>query len=86
DVEDRRTTDAPPSHAEALRQLRSALDEILIPVYIDDAIEEISEGGDGLFVLHTVQHGDGRDAPPTYFRVAIFRDGNLVLETEHGSL
>ncbi|WP_103030486.1 hypothetical protein [Salinibacter altiplanensis] len=86
DVEDRRTAEAPSSHADVLDQLRSALDEILIPVYIDDAIEEVSEGNDDVFVLHTVQHDDGRGAPPTYFRVAIFRDGDLVLETEHGSL
>ncbi|WP_263840418.1 hypothetical protein [Salinibacter sp.] len=86
DVEDRRAPDAPPAHADALDQLRSALDEIMIPVYIDDAIEELGEPLDGLLVLHTVQHDDGRDAPPTYFRAAIFEDGNLVLETEHGTL
>lgn len=86
DVEDRRAPDAPPAHADALEQLRSALDEILVPVYIDDALEEIGDAIDGLLVLHTVQHDDGRDAPPTYFRVAIFEAGNLVLETEHGTL
>ncbi|WP_263788632.1 hypothetical protein [Salinibacter grassmerensis] len=86
DVEDRRSPDAPQAHADALDQLRSALDEILIPVYIDDAIEELDNTVDGLLVLHTVQHDDGRDAPPTYFRAALFRDGHLVLETEHGAL
>jgi hypothetical protein len=67
-------------------QLRSALDEILIPVYIDDAIEEMSETVDGLLVIHTVQHDDGRDAPHTYFRTAVFQDGDLLLEAEDGAL
>ncbi|WP_263808057.1 hypothetical protein [Salinibacter sp.] len=86
DVEDRRAPDAPPAQADALDQLRSALDEILVPVYIDDALEEIGDTLDGLLVLHTVQHDDGRAAPPTYVRVAIIQDGDLVLETEHGAL
>jgi hypothetical protein len=86
DVEDRRSPDAPSSHADAVDQLRSALDEILIPVYIDDAIEEMSETVDGLLVIHTVQHDDGRDAPHTYFRTAVFQDGDLLLEAEDGAL
>jgi len=86
DLEDRRTTDAPSSHANALDQLRSALNEIMIPVYIDDAIEEMSETVDGLLALHTVQHDDGRDAPFTYFRTAVFQNGELLLEEEFGTL
>lgn len=86
DLEDRRSTDAPSSHAKALDQLRSALDEIMIPVYIDDAIEDISETVDGFVALHTVQHDNGRDAPHTYFRTAIFQDGGLLLEEESGTL
>lgn len=86
DVEDRRGADSRSSHAEGVAQLRSALDEILIPVYIDDAIEEVSETVDGPVVIHTVQHENGRDAPPTYFRTAAFQDGELLLETEHGTL
>lgn len=86
DLEDRRSTDAPSSHAEALDQLRSALDEIMIPVYIDDAVEKMSETVDGLIALHTVQHDDGRDAPHTYFRIAGFEDGDLLFEEESGTL
>lgn len=86
DLEDRRSAKAPSSHADALDQLRSALDEILIPVYIDDAIEEISETVDGLIALHTVQHDEGRDAPYTYFRTSIFQGGELRLEQEFGAL
>ena len=86
DLEDRRSPDAPSSHADALDQLRSALDEIMIPVYIDDAIEEISETLDGLIALHTVQHDDGRDAPSTYFRTSVFQDGELLFEQESGTL
>ena len=86
DLEDRRSADAPSSHAEALDQLRSALDEIMIPVYIDDAVEKMSETVDGLIALHTVQHDDGRDAPHTYFRIAVFEDGDLLFEEEAGTL
>lgn len=86
DLEDRRSPTAPPSLADAVSQMRSALDEILIPVYIDDAIEEISETIDGLVALHTVQHDDGREAPYTYFRTSIFQEGTLLLEEEHGSI
>jgi hypothetical protein len=86
DVEDRRSSDAPSSYADAVERLRSALEEILIPVYIDDAIEEMSETVDGLLVIHTVQHDDGRDASHTYFRTAVFQDGELLLETEDGTL
>jgi len=86
DVEDRRPAGAPPAHANAVDQLRSALDEILIPVYIDDALEEMSEGLDGLATLHTAQYDDGPEAAPTYFRVSVVDDGSLLLEAEHGSL
>ena len=86
DLEDRRSTDAPSSHANALDHLRSALDEIMVPVYIDDAIEEMSEAVDGLIAIHTVQHDNGRDASHTYFRTAVFQDGELLLEEEFGTL
>jgi len=86
DLEDRRSTDAPSSHANALDHLRSALDEIMIPVYIDDAIEEMSEAVDGLIAIHTVQPDTGRDASHTYFRTAVFQDGELLFEQESGTL
>jgi hypothetical protein len=64
---------------------RADLDEILIPVYIDDAVEGLSEDVDGLVVLHTAQH----DAPRggwSYFRTSVFEDGALQLEAERGHL
>jgi hypothetical protein len=37
-------------------------------------------------ILQTVQHDDGPDAPPTYVRVALFEEGTLQMEAEHGAL
>lgn len=85
DLEDRRGPDAPPAHADAVDQLRSALDDILIPVYIDDALEEVSDGMEGVLALHTVQYADTTGAP-SYFRTAAVRDGALRMEAEWGEL
>jgi hypothetical protein len=63
---------------------RSALNEIMIPVYIDDVIEDASERTDALVALHTAQYGPGDQW--TYFRAALFDDGALCLEDEHGEL
>ena len=63
---------------------RSALNEIMIPVYIDDVIEDVSEQTDALVALHTAQYGP--DDEWTYFRAALFDDGTLCLEDEHGEL
>jgi len=86
DVEDRRPPDAPAAHADAVDRLRSALDEILIPVYIDDAIEEVSGSVDGLVALHTAQYVDPPASSCSYFRTSVFGDETLLMEAEHGSL
>jgi len=85
DLEDRRSPDAPPAQADTLDQLRSALDEILIPVYIDDALEEVSEGIEKAVAIHTVQYANTPDTP-SYVRTAVVRDGELLLEAERGEL
>lgn len=72
--------------ADDLDHVRSALNEILIPVYIDDVVSDLSERAPGLFVLHTVQV-EGKQPPPwTYFRTAAFSGGALAIEDEWGSL
>lgn len=85
-VEDRRPPDARTRYADAFEQLQSALDEILVPVYIDDAIEEVSDSVEGLVVVHTAQY----EAPPaegcSYFRASVFRAGTHLLEAERGAL
>jgi len=55
-VEDRRPPQARTQFADAFERLQSALDEILIPVYIDDALEEVSESVDGLVAVHTAEY------------------------------
>ncbi len=85
-VEDRRPPEVRTRFADAFDQLQSALDEILIPVYIDDAIEEVSESVDELVVLHTAQYADPPTSSCTYFRSSVFRGGSLLLEVERGSL
>jgi hypothetical protein len=85
-VEDRRPDHARTRYGDAFEQLQSALDEILIPVYIDDAIEEVSESVEGLVALHTAQYADPPAASCGYFRTSVFRDGTLLLEAEYGSL
>jgi len=86
DLEDRRSPEGPSAHADALNHFRSALDEILIPVYVDDAVMEATESLEGWVVLHTVRHGEGASSPPTYLRVALFEDGELRMEAEEGAL
>lgn len=85
-VEDRRPPGARTQFADALEQLQAAMDEILIPVYIDDAIEELSGGIDGVVALHTAQYADPPQSSCTYFRTSVFQDETLLLESEHGSL
>lgn len=85
-VEDRRPPSARTRFADAFKQLQSSMDEILIPVYIDDAIEELSKTVDGLVALHTAQYADPPKASCTYFRTSVFRDETLLLEAERGSL
>lgn len=65
--------------------VQSALNEIMIPVYIDDVIDELSEKLSGLAALHTVQY-EGPGPSWTYFRTSLFDDGTLVFEKEHGEL
>ncbi|PSQ88721.1 MAG: hypothetical protein BRD43_04225 [Bacteroidetes bacterium QS_4_64_154] len=60
--------------------------DILIPVYIDDAVMEAGETLDGLLALHTVQYDDGADAAYTYFRTSLFGGEELLLEVERGTL
>jgi len=85
-VEDRRPADARTQHAAPFQQLQSALDEILIPVYIDDAIEEISESVTELVILHTARYDDPPNGTASYFRTSVFRNGSLLLEAEWGSM
>lgn len=72
--------------ADDLDHVRSALNEILIPVYIDDVVSDLSERAPGLFVLHTVQVEDDQSPPWTYFRTSVFTDGDLAIEDEWGAL
>ncbi|PSQ97196.1 MAG: hypothetical protein BRD55_02620 [Bacteroidetes bacterium SW_9_63_38] len=65
--------------------VRSALNEIMVPVYIDDVIDELSEKVSGLAVLHTAQY-DGTGPTWTYFRTSVFDDGTLLLEDEYGEM
>lgn len=64
--------------------VRSALNELMIPVYIDDVIEEVSEKQSSLIVLHTAQYD--ADGAWTYFRTALFTDDTLLLEDEYGEM
>ncbi|GEM_PF-3604124 len=85
-VEDRRPPEARTQHGDALDHLQSAMDEIMIPLYIDDAIEELSSTQAGLIVLHTAQYDDPPRGNCSYFRAAAFEDGTLRLESERGAL
>lgn len=69
----------------ALDQVQSALNEILIPVYIDDVITDLSESLSGVLVLHTAQYEDQGNLW-TYFRAASFENGNVGFEVERGTL
>lgn len=85
--EDRRPDDHRRDRTEqALQHARSSLNEILVPVYIDDVIEELSERVSGLVALHTAQYEDEKSTSWTYFRTSVFDDGDLALEEEYGSI
>lgn len=85
--EDLRAPGCPADYGDdLLDQAQSALSEILIPVYIDDVVRDISEGLPGLVILHTAQYGGSGAASWTYFRTSTFADGTLVLEEEHGAI
>lgn len=85
-VEDRRPPGARTQFGDVLDHLQSAMDEILIPLYIDDAIEEASASISGVSVLHTAQYDDPPRGACSYFRAAAFADETLLLETERGAL
>lgn len=70
----------------AFDQVQSSLNEILIPVYIDDVIGDLSENLSGLVLLHTAQYASSSASSWTYFRAAGFDGGDLVIEVEHGEL
>jgi hypothetical protein len=69
--------------ADVYDHARSALTEIMIPVYIDDVVSDISERLSGLVAVHTTQYAGDEW---TYFRAAVFENGTLLLEDEHGEL
>lgn len=71
---------------EALEYVQSALNEILIPVYIDDVVSDLSERVSGIVILHTVQYKSETRGEWSYFRTSVFQNGALALEHEHGSL
>ena len=84
-VDDLRPREAPAAYSDdVLQGVRDDLDEILIPVYIDDAIEALSEDVPGLVALHTAQFD--ADAACTYFRTSVFADAELKIEDEAGAL
>lgn len=87
EVDDRRPADGPTRCGdEPFDGFQAALDEILIPVYLDDAVETLSGGVDGLVAIHTAQYDDRVDRSCTYFRTSVFEDETLLLEEERGSL
>jgi hypothetical protein len=84
-VDDLRPSDAPSAYSDAaLEGFRDDLAEILIPVYIDDAVESLSEDIPGLVVLHTARFDDRTRC--AYFRTSAFAGGDLQFEEEIGSL
>jgi hypothetical protein len=83
--EDCRSTSEPTASNEALDHARSSLNEILIPVYIDDVVSDFSEEVSGWVALHTVQYEtDGSSW--SYFRTSLFEDGTLLVEDEYGEI
>lgn len=84
--EDLRGADEPDAPDAALDQVQSSLNEIMIPVYIDDVIEDLSEALSGLVILHTVQYATEPGGTWTYFRTSAFDDGDLAFEVEEGEL
>lgn len=83
--EDRRATEDSTASDDALEHAQSALNEILVPVYIDDVVSDVSEQMPGLAVVHTIQT-DTQTDDWSYFRTSVFQDGELVLEKEKGAL
>jgi hypothetical protein len=84
--EDLRSPNGPDAPDSALDQVQSALNEIMIPVYIDDVISDRSEQLPGLLVLHTAQYEADPDGPWSYFRSSVFEDGDLAFAVERGEL
>ncbi len=85
-VDDRRSGSEPRCRDDAFEAFQAALDEILIPVYLDDAVETLSDDVDGLVAIHTAQYDDRVDRTCTYFRTSVFENETLLLEEERGSL
>lgn len=71
---------------DAFESFRAALDEILIPVYLDDAVETLSDDVVGLVAIHTAQYDDRVEPTCTYFRTSVFEHETLLLEEERGAL
>jgi hypothetical protein len=84
--EDLRSKDEKVATDEAIDHVQSALNEILVPVYIDDVVSELSERVPGLAILHTAQYERKKGRAWTYFRTSVFQNGDLALEDEYGSL
>ena len=84
--EDLRSDDGPEMPETALDQVQSALNEIMIPVYIDDVISDLSKRLPGLLVLHTTQYESDAGGAWTYFRTSVFEDEDLAFEVERGEL
>jgi hypothetical protein len=68
-----------------LDHARSSLTEIMIPVYIDDVVSDVSEEAPSWVALHTVQYDADRSAW-SYFRTSLFDDGTLLVEDEYGAI
>lgn len=83
--EDCRSTSEMAVNEETLDHARSALTEIMIPVYIDDVVSDVSEEIPAWVALHTVQYDDARSSW-TYFRTSLFDDGTLGIEDEYGEI
>lgn len=83
--EDCRSNSETPVSDEALDHVRSALTEIMIPVYIDDVVSDFSEEVPTWVSLHTVQYDADRSSW-SYFRTSLFDDGTLLVEDEYGAM
>lgn len=84
--EDLRSSNESEASDDAFDHVRSALNEILIPVYIDDVVGDLSEHVSGFVILHTAQYENEGKGAWSYFRTSVFKDGDLALEDEYGSL
>ncbi len=83
--EDCRTESTAAISDAALDHVQSALNEILIPVYIDDVVSDFSEEVSTWVALHTLQYEADGDSW-SYFRTSLFDDGALQLEDEYGEI